>query len=431
MKNKKTIIYVLLIVIGVAGLIYGYTLFKDSREPEPQKPSQPTEPENPTNPVNGNENYNSLLIKTVNKNTEKKNYLISPYSIEIALNLLKESTNNTTRDEIVKVLPNREIKLFNSDKVVASNATFIKNKYKNLVQPTFTNNLKTKYNADIIYDDFNSPKVINDWVNEKTKGMINKLIDRIDPRFMFGVVNAVALDLEYLVPFDCSRTIKERFTKADGLHMDVYMMHQTYEDAKDATYIKKDDYEAISIPYKKDSNGNEFELIAIKTDDIDKFINSLDDTKLNNLMKDGITSGNNNIITVSLPKFSYNFELLTEDFSKVLKEMGIKDLFGTSPDFTNFISKENIDKHGIIPELGEAIHKTFIDLNEKGTKAAAVTAFLVNDKSSINMNEKRYEIKFDKPFIYLIRETKTGELLFFGTVYEPTKWDGNTCQMTY
>ena len=428
MKNKKIIIYVLLIVIGIAGLIYGYILFKDSDTTRPSEPSEPTEPEKPTN---GNENYNSLLIKTVNKNTEKGNYLISPYSIEIALNLLKESTNNTTKDEIVKVLPNREIKLFNSNQVIASNATFIKNKYKDLVLPTFTNNLKNKYKADVIYDDFNSPKVINDWVNDKTKGMINKLIDQIDPRFMFGVVNAVALDLEYQIQFDCSRTLKERFTKEDGLHMDVYMMHQTYEDNNDATYIKKDDYEAISIPYKKDSNNNEFELVAIKTDDIDKFINSLDDNKLNNLMKDGIKSGGGNIINLSLPKFSYKFELLTDKFSTILKEMGIKELFGTSPDFTNFISKENIEKNGIIPELGEAIHKTFIDLNEKGTKAAAVTAFLVNDKSAMNLNEKRYEIKFDKPFIYLIRETKTGELLFFGTVFEPTKWDGNTCQMTY
>ncbi len=430
MKNKKLIIEILLIVIGIAGVIGGYILFKNSNDTTEPTNSTP-EPTEPSEPIAGNTNYNSFLIKTVNKNAEKKNYLISPYSIEIALNLLKESTNNKTRDEIVKVLPNREIKLFNSDKVVASNATFIKNKYKDLVIPTFTNNLKTKYKADVIYDDYTSPKVLNDWVNEKTNGMIPKLVDQIDPYFMFGVVNAVALDLEYKSQFECARTIKERFTKIDGLHMDVYMMNKTYEYNDTATYIKKDNYEAVSIPYKTDSNGNEFELIAIKTDDIDKFINSLDDTKINNLMKDGIKAGNNNIINVELPKFSYSYELNTPKFSKVLKEMGIIDLFSKNPDFTNFITKENMEKYNIIPELGEAIHKTYIDLNEKGTKAAAVTGFMANDKSSVGRNQKIYNIKFNNPFIYIIRETKTGELLFFGTVYEPTKWDGNTCQITY
>ena len=121
----------------------------------------------------------------------------------------------------------------------------------------------------------------------------------------------------------------------------------------------------------------------------------------------------------------------TPKFKEVLMELGIKDLFGSNPDFTNFITKEDQQKYDILPQLGEAIHKTYIDLNEEGTKAAAVTAFLVNDKASAPKETNYYKISFDKPFIYLIREKTSNELLFFGVVYEPTKWDGNTCQMTY
>ena len=88
-----------------------------------------------------------------------------------------------------------------------------------------------------------------------------------------------------------------------------------------------------------------------------------------------------------------------------------------------------MEKYGILPEISEAIHKTYIDVNEDGTRAAAVTGFLYNDKASIVMDKKIYSITFDKPFIYLIREKLTGELLFFGTVYEPTICSGNTCQM--
>ena len=79
----------------------------------------------------------------------------------------------------------------------------------------------------------------------------------------------------------------------------------------------------------------------------------------------------------------------------------------------------------------ELYENYYIDFNEKGTKAAAVTGFLANYKSSINPNQKVYSIIFDKPFIYMIREKNTNDILFFGTVYEPTLYNGNTCQMTY
>ena len=255
--NKKKVISIILIILGLALVVTAVTLFKDN-DPEPinNDPNKPTE---------SNDNYNSSLIKVVHKQNEKTNYLISPYSIEIALNMLKESTNNKTREEIVKVLPQRTIKYFDSDKVITSNGTFIKNKYKDIVIPAFTNNMKNNYKADIIFDDFVTPDPINKWVNEKTKGMIPKLVNQIDPNFMVGVVNALALDLKYQDTFDCTYTSKERFTKDDGLHMDVYMMKKTYD--KGATYVKKDNYEAISIPYEKDGNNN-FELIAINPNDI-------------------------------------------------------------------------------------------------------------------------------------------------------------------
>ena len=430
MKNKKLVISIIIIIIGLAGLVFAsIKFFVHKEEIKPTNPGEQTEPVNPT--TNSGDNYNSKLIKEVNKINDNKNYLISPYSIEIALNLLKESTNNNTRSEIEKVIPNRTITIFNTDTVKVSNGAFIKNKYKNLVQKTFTNNLKTKYNADIIYNDFKNADPINNWVNEKTNKMIPKLIDQIDPNFMFGVVNAVALELEFKNKFECTNTYKTRFTKADGLHMDIYMMSKTYDNS-DATYIKKDDYEAISIPYKTDDDNHySFEFVGIKVDDINKFINNLDDKKLTNIMEDGIVANDSNNISLKIPKFNYKYELQTKEFKKLLMNMGINEVFSKYPDFTGFISKEDMEKNGILPELSEAIHKTYIDFNENGTKAAAVTGFLVNDKSAVALDKKVYNITFDKPFIYLIREKNTKDILFFGTIYEPTEWKGNTCQMTF
>ena len=78
--------------------------------------------------------------------------------------------------------------------------------------------------------------------------------------------------------------------------------------------------------------------------------------------------------------------------------------------------------------VGEAVHKTKIELNEKGTKAAAVTYFgMFKATAMIEKDYEEVDIKFNKPFIYMIREKNTGELLFFGTVYEPNEWKGETC----
>ena len=78
--------------------------------------------------------------------------------------------------------------------------------------------------------------------------------------------------------------------------------------------------------------------------------------------------------------------------------------------------------------VNTAIHKTKIELNEKGTKAAAVTYFGLDKATAVRPDYEVRNIVFNKPFVYIIREKNTGEILFFGTVYEPNIWNGSTCE---
>ena len=128
-------------------------------------------------------------------------------------------------------------------------------------------------------------------------------------------------------------------------------------------------------------------------------------------------------IKVSLPRFRYDYEL--SDFKEVLKKLGIIQAF--DPNNANF--SNIMDKNSVIDNLyvGEAIHKTHIDLNEKGTKAAAITYFGMFKNTSIIIEKENIEIEFNRPFIYIIKDSKTNEMLFFGVVYEPNKWNGSTC----
>ena len=109
----------------------------------------------------------------------------------------------------------------------------------------------------------------------------------------------------------------------------------------------------------------------------------------------------------------------------ILKNMGIKEIFDSEKaDLTNIIERNETTDNIFV---GEVIHKTHIDLNEKGTKAAAVTYAGIFSNGAMLEEKRKVNIIFNKPFIYMIRDNETKEILFFGTIYEPNKWNGSTC----
>jgi len=104
---------------------------------------------------------------------------------------------------------------------------------------------------------------------------------------------------------------------------------------------------------------------------------------------------------------------------KILQNMGVRDVFNPGAANLSAMFKKDNDFY-----VSEAIHKTYIELDEKGTKAAASTAFVISKNAAV---EDYVSIRFDKPFVYIIRDKKTKEILFFGKVLEPNKWEGNKC----
>lgn len=405
-RIKRSVLIIIIVLIACLSII-------NSRERRAKKQKEKEDIE-----MVGN--YNVDIIKVTNADSKGKNYLISPYNIEIALNMLREGADGNTKDEIDKVIGNRTISnLSLKDKLSIANAIFVKNEYKNDVKKDFMNIMNTKYKSDVLYDDFASPKVINDWVKEKTNGMIEKVVDQIDKDYVMGLASALALDVEWTSPFECGSTKKEEFTKENNKKMNVEMMHQTYK--WNAKYIENDEMEGIVLPYDTDED-KKLEFIALlpKTN-VNDYISNLTKDKLDNLYNNSKSASNKLHINLSLPRFTYDYDV--KDFIDVLKTMGIKDAFDENlANFKKMIEiKENV-------YVGEAVHKTKIELNEKGTKAAAVTYFGMFKASA--MLEKDYEeinIKFNKPFVYMIRESNTGELLFFGTVFEPNEWKGTSC----
>lgn len=420
--NKKfnfAIISIVSTLICIGIVVFGLTYTKNSDTPKKSK-----------NKEKSTESFNIKIIKSLNVN---ENFLISPYSIEVALNMLNEGAGGNTKKEISNLINDREIADVSiKNRVNIANAVFIKDKYKNIVKDEFKNTLVKKYDSEVLYDMFKTPFVINNWVNEKTDGMIEKVIDEISEDFVLGLANAIAIDVQWLNPFECNETTGQEFTKDNGKKIKVQMMHNSFR-TNDVKYLESDDAKGIILPYLpynsktgevdrgKDSN---LEFIGIlPNSNVSSYIDGLTDEKLDGLINSASDASGKNVIKVSLPRFTYEYD--AEDFSKALRSLGIIDAFNPSKaDFSKIASMKDLENENLY--VNKAVHKTFIDLNETGTKAAAVTFFGI-DSFSTAIDNNVTNITFDKPFIYMIRDNKTKEVLFFGAVYEPNVWNGSTC----
>ena len=369
--------------------------------------------------VNESNNFNLSIIKETSKK-ENKNYLVSPYSIEIALSMLRDGADGNTGKEIKDLVKERNINYFNAGKKInVANGMFVNKKYKNAVLNNYYDTVESKYNSEIIYDSFEGPEVVNNWVNEKTNKMIPKLLDKLNKGDLIVLVNALAIDVQWKYEFDCNNTYKTKFTKSDGSKYDVSMMNKTFEE--DVKYFETDNAKGVILPYEAyDEDNNRLEFIGILPDeDIKKYINSLDENELKNIDKNAKVANEDEKVVLALPKFKYDYEI--KNLKDNLKNLGVKDVFEEGADLSKMI---NVSSH-----VSQVVHKTHIEVKEKGTKAAAATAVVVTKDTAVREDPKVYhEVKFDKPFAYIIRDKESKEMLFFGVIYEPNKWEENNCK---
>ena len=358
-----------------------------------------------------------LLQETYRENKEG-NDLVSPYSIAQALGMTTNGANGQTLDEMEDVIGGgmpidslnryfrgqREMTINTSDDpkwtISTANSIWTRNDRSRIqVLPEFIQNCVDYYDSECYIAPFDDTTItdVNNWVNCKTNEMIPTILNKIDPNDVMYLVNAVAFQAEWADPYE--KTNDGKFTAADGTVQEAKMLCSSED------YISDDNTEGII----KDYSGLRYAFAALLPDEdtpMDTYIENLTAEKLRNLLASRFGKEYSQA-TAMLPKFSYEYE---NELNDELEDMGMPTAFSNGADFSNMSAIAHLNPL----HIGSVIHKTFIDLDENGTKAAAATIVKMQDKAIPMQPEKT--VVFDRPFVYCIYDTETYIPIFIGVL---------------
>ncbi|MCX5997580.1 MAG: serpin family protein [Chloroflexi bacterium] len=239
---------------------------------------------------------------------------------------------------------------------------------------------------------------INKWVEDQTEQRIKDLIPpgAIDPLTRLVLTNAIYFNAAWANNFEKNATQPADFHLADGSAVKVPMMHQTER----LGYAGGSGFQAVTLPY----DGRELEMVVLLPEEgkFAEFEKSLDAGKVASIIN-GITPKQ---VALSLPSFKYESEF---SLGKVLADMGMPIAFSGQADFSGMTGNRELS-------ISEVVHKAFVSVDESGTEAAAATAVIMRATA---MPVIPLEVTVDHPFIFLIRDIKTGSVIFVGRVMNP------------
>lgn len=349
------------------------------------------------------ETFQFQFFSVLNKAYQGKNILISPISIYHILSLTANGSMNQTLAEMLKALSEKDLKEMNvANKELHSiidnfktmeiaNAVFTK--FKPL--ESFTKIIK-EYKSEI--DILQSVEQVNKWCNEKTHGKIPNILKTLTPNDLMVLINAIYFKGKWEKAFDKNMTRKMDFMNLNKTPKQVLFMNMK----ADFNYFENKELQAISLPYKED-NLEAMIILPSKELDINNYISNLTNEKYVDIKN----KFNKQKIKLSLPKFTIQFG---DELRPYFNALGMVIPFSDEADFSS-MSKENKLK------IGRIIHKSFIEVDEEGTVAAAATAVVMKKRMMVPAHN--IEMIVDHPFLFIIRSNKLAashDILFISKI---------------
>ena len=257
------------------------------------------------------------------------------------------------------------------------------------------------YGADIYKTVFDGKavKTINNWVKGKTDGTIDRIIEDVEDDNVMFLINALAFDSEWQVIYEDESSVRDNaFTNADGTVSTVKMMF-----SGEGTYL--DDGSATGfIKHYADAKYAFAALLPNEGVSVFDYIASMSGEKLCETLSNARASA----VNVGLPKFESSF---SAEMSEALKALGMSDAFDCgAADFSGIASLDSY--HTLY--ISKVLHKTFISVGERGTRAGATTAVVMNYCTSEGPVEELKTVVLDRPFVYMIIDCETMLPIFIG-----------------
>lgn len=370
--------------------------------------------------VNASTNFGFKLFDHIAKQDPNKNTFISPASVAIALSMTYNGASGETQQAIAKALELQGIKIgevneFNQNiqKLLANGDTNVELNIANslwarkdiTLEKAFLNKVKEFYQAEISNLDFkdaNAANTINAWVKQKTKNKIDKIVDRIEPDSMLFLINAVYFKGKWEAPFEKALTKPQPFTLADGTKI----QHPAMSRLGEYRYYDAPIFQAISLPYGSGRFSMEIFLPKPKSNLLG-FQEQLTAKK----WQEWSTKFTRKEGLIQLPRFKVEYET---SLKSALQSLGMAIAF--DPDKADFRNLSNVSAF-----IGDVKHKTFVEVNEEGTEAAAVTSVEMKVTSAMPSEEPPFQMIVDRPFFFAISDRQTGTIIFMGAIKNPSK----------
>ena len=353
------------------------------------------------------------LLSKMDSLSADEGYFFSPISISTALSMLLNGTQGETAREIIDALGYGDnIDAVNDywHQILSKSASWdtsvtlsIANALvsnKNKVKQSYSYILESEYLAEVSSFDFSNPSpvldYINGWCNEKTHGMIPRILNQLSPSDVLCILNAMYFKGGWSIPFREENTVDAKFTKDNGGIVDIRMMKKISE----LNYCSLDEMSLLELPY---GNGSfAFQVLLPEFGASDRALAEIKKTGWNELFA-GLTEDK---VDVSIPKFKVE-QSSPYDMCPIVNDLAMRRIFFPSSDFLPMTEEKGA--------VSSILHKTALTLDEEGSEASAVTAIIWATAVPGYVPSSSCKVFLaDHPFYYAIVDKVNGLILFMG-----------------
>ncbi len=362
--------------------------------------------------IQAGNSFGVSLLKQLASQGSPQNVVISPFSASVALGMAYAGANGATatdmrsvlgwgdrsRDEIMSAYRELPALLTGLDAAVtvqSANAMWVRDQFT--IQPQYVTDMRTFFGADVRSGDFGPATVadMNSWASEKTNGLIPTVVDQLSDEMVVMLMNALYFKGSWRTQFDPARTQSQRFTQSNGTALQVPMMRRT----GDMLYASFDGAQWAELSY-----GNTAYVMTLVLPDSATSVQSWLASSTAASLATGFASLSGQSVELSLPRFQLKVGYQLKD---ALSAMGMGVAFDRfNADFTR-IADDLFMTH--------VKQDVYIDVNEEGTEAAAVTQVGIG----VTSVPVRPVMTIDRPFLFFIRDRIGGTLLFAGLIDNP------------